>query len=115
MSDIVTDTIRAEWLAKDQHYQEHPVPVPWAEDGTVLTLGQRVRLNCPYHGETPTITELTIRCYGNPEDEPVYDYSAGIGFDQRVEVGQKPMQQVWVFVSGRNCIHTPEDICEVLE
>lgn len=113
MTDTVTQMIRDEWAAKDTHYAAHPIATPTAQDGTVLTLGQRVRSTCQYEPEG-IITELTIRCYGLPHMDPVYDYSKGIGFDQRVQVGEEPMQQVWVFISGRNCIHRPEQIIEVI-
>lgn len=111
--DAVTQSIRDEWAAKDAHYAAHPVATPKAQDGTVLTLGQRVRSTCSMEPEG-VITELAIRCYGDPRTEDVFDYSKGIGWDKRVKIGEEPSQQVWVFINGRNCVHRPEQIIEVL-
>lgn len=100
--DAITQSIRDEWAAKDAHYAAHPVELPRAQDGNLITVGQRVKHEPCYDGSEGVITEVKIRCYGNPRIEDGW-YRTG-----------EPMQQVWVFINGRNCIHRPEDIIEVL-
>lgn len=112
--DPQTQIIRDEWARKDAHYAANPIEPPRARDGTLLTLGQRVRFECA-DGPEGVITELTIRCYGLSGTDPVYDYSKGIGFDERALIGEEPQQRVWIFINGRSCIHRPEQIVSVID
>lgn len=92
--------------AERAHWAAHPLPHPTV-GGRPLQIGDRVRLAPGHYREGGVVTEIRVRCFGNPGDEDV----KGPGFKV---VGRRPMQQVWIMLDGEGMIYHEDDIAEVL-